>query len=69
MHNVLPRETIISAEAPRAHRVKAFCRDVGISHSTFWKYVGLKKIYVIRIGGRVLIPHAEAVRIASEGLR
>ena len=69
MHDVILPEAVIPTEAPRAHRVKPFCRDVGISPSTFWKYVGLGKIRVIRIGGRVLVPHAEALRIASEGLK
>jgi hypothetical protein len=45
-----------------------FCRDVGISPSTFWKYVGLGKIKIIPIGGRVLVPDAEANRVASEGI-
>jgi hypothetical protein len=57
------------SEAPLALQVKPFCKRIGISPSTFWKYVGLRKIHVIRIGGRVLIPHAEALRIASEGLK
>lgn len=56
-------------ESVRAYRVKAFCERIGISRSTFWKYSNLGKIKTIRIGGRVLVPHAEALRIASEGLR
>ena len=56
-------------EAPLALQVKPFCKRIGISPSTFWKYVNLGKIRVIRIGGRVLVPHAEALRIASEGLK
>lgn len=56
-------------ETVRAHRVKPFCERIGISASTFWKYVRLGKIKTIRIGGRVLVPHAEALRIASEGLK
>jgi hypothetical protein len=55
-------------DIPFALRVKPFCQRVGISPSTFWKYVGLGKIRVIRIGGRVLIPHAEVIRITSEGV-
>lgn len=51
-----------------AWRVREFCEAHRISHSTFWKYVGLGKIKTIRIGGRVLIPAAEAHRISSEGL-
>lgn len=53
----------------RAYRVKPFCKDAGISPSTFWKYTRLGKIKVIRIGGRVLIPHAEAIRVTSEGFQ
>ncbi len=59
-------------EAPKdrqAWRVREFCEAHRISNSTFWKYAGLGKIRTIRIGGRVLVPHAEAIRIASEGLR
>lgn len=59
-------------EAPKdrqAWRVREFCEAHRIGHSTFWKYVGLGKIKIIRIGGRVLVPHAEALRIASEGLK
>jgi hypothetical protein len=51
-----------------AWRVREFCDAHRISHSTFWKYAGLGKIKTIRIGGRVLIPAAEAHRIAAEGL-
>ncbi|MGE0235881.1 helix-turn-helix transcriptional regulator [Methylocystis sp.] len=56
------------ADTVRAHRVKQFCERVGISASTFWKYVRQEKIRTIRIGGRVLVPHAEALRILSEGV-
>jgi predicted site-specific integrase-resolvase len=54
--------------APLAFRVKDFCQRIGISPSTFWKFVGLGKIKVIRVGGRTLVPTAEAERIAREGL-
>jgi predicted site-specific integrase-resolvase len=53
----------------QAWRVREYCEAHRISNSTFWKYVGLGKIRVIRIGGRVLVPATEAARIASEGLR
>lgn len=56
-------------QEPLAHRVKDFCQRTGISSSTFWKYVKLGKIRVIRIGGRVLVPATEAARIAAEGVR
>ncbi len=54
---------------PLALRVKEFCQRIGISHSTFWKYHKAEKIRTIRIGGRVLVPASEALRIASEGLQ
>lgn len=53
----------------QAWRVREYCEAFRISPSTFWKNVGLGKIHVIRVGRRVLIPAAEAERIASEGLR
>ena len=58
-----------SNDAPLCYQVPRFCQKVEISQSTFWKYVKLNKIRVVRIGGRTLVPHAEAVRIASEGLQ
>lgn len=59
------------ADAPeerQAWRVKEFCQSHRISHSTFWKFVGLGQIKIIRVGGRVLVPQEEARRITSEGL-
>jgi excisionase family DNA binding protein len=56
-------------ETIMALRVKDFCQRIGISASTFWKYHKRGKIKAIRIGGRVLVPHAEALRIATEGLK
>ena len=58
-----------TAETPFAYRIKDFCTRIGISPSTFWKLVAEEKIRVIRIGGRTLIPHAEAVRIVENGIR
>jgi len=49
--------------------VKDFCRLVGISRATLWKYAGAGKIKIVRVGRRVLVPDSEAVRIASEGLK
>ena len=48
-----------AVETPLAYHVKPFCRSVGISPATFYKYVGLGKIRVIKIGGRTLVPAAE----------
>ena len=52
----------------KAWRVREFCEAYRISNSTFWKYVSLGKIHIIRIGGRVLVPNEEALRIIAEGL-
>ncbi len=64
----MSEKTETQSDAIRAHRVKQFCERVGISRSTFHKFERLGKIKTIRIGGRVLVPHTEALRIASEGL-
>ena len=55
--------------APLAHRVPDFCDRLGICKSTFWKYVKAGKIRVIRIGGRTLVSHAEAVRLSTDGAK
>jgi excisionase family DNA binding protein len=52
-----------------ALRVNEFCERAGISPSTFWKYVQLGKIRVIRIGGRTLVPFSEVERILVDGVR
>jgi predicted site-specific integrase-resolvase len=57
------------AEKPLAYRVKPFCQRVGISPATFYKYVGLGKIRVIKIGGRTLVPAAEADRLLAGGAK
>lgn len=59
---------IDSLSMRQAWRVREFCEAHRISNSTFWKYVGLGKIKIIRIGGRVLVPAAEALRISTEGI-
>jgi predicted site-specific integrase-resolvase len=57
--------TNAEAEKPLAYRVKPFCQRVGISPATFYKYVGLRKIRVVKIGGRTLVPASEAERLLS----
>lgn len=52
----------------QAWRVREFCEAIGISNSTFWKYVASGRIHIIRVGRRVLVPAAEAARITAEGL-
>lgn len=58
-----------SPQEPLAHRVNEFCARMGVSESTFWKFVQLGKIRVVRFGGRTLIPADEAARILREGVR
>ena len=50
-----------------AYQVKAFCNSVGISPATFYKYVNLGEIRVIKIGGRTLVPASEVERLLSGG--
>jgi len=52
----------------QAWRVREFCVSHRISHATFYKYRALGKIRTIKIGGRVLVPASEAIRIVAEGL-
>jgi predicted site-specific integrase-resolvase len=59
--------TNAETEKPLAFRVRPFCRRVGISPATFYKYVGLGKIRVVKIGGRTLVPANEAERLLSGG--
>jgi len=54
-----------AVETPLAHHVRPFCRRVGISTATFYKYVGLGKIRVVKLGGRTLVPAAEVDRLLS----
>jgi excisionase family DNA binding protein len=59
----------ISNEAPLAYRVSDFCRRIGISRSTFYALLKREKIHVIRLGGRTLVPRAEAERLITGGAR
>lgn len=53
----------------RAQRVSEFCQTFQICQATFWKYVALEEIRVIRIGRRVLVPGPEIDRIVAEGIK
>ncbi|MGC1863863.1 MAG: hypothetical protein WA733_22770 [Methylocystis sp.] len=61
----MSKDTNAEDDKPLAFRVKPFCRRVGISPATFYKYVGLGKIRVVKIGGRTLVPATEADRLLS----
>jgi excisionase family DNA binding protein len=54
-----------NSQPPLALRVKPFCQRIGISPATFYKYVNLGKIRVVKIGGRTLVPAAEVERLLS----
>jgi excisionase family DNA binding protein len=63
----MPKTASPEIEPPLALRVKPFCRRVGISPATFYKYVRLGKIRVVKIGGRTLVPAAEVERLLAGG--
>jgi excisionase family DNA binding protein len=50
-----------------AFRVKPFCESIGISRTKFYELMRSGKIKTILIGGRRLVPAAEAQRLAREG--
>lgn len=53
---------------PLAMRVDDFRRRVGgISRSHFYKLVAGKKIRVLKLGRRTLVPASEAERLLAEG--
>jgi predicted site-specific integrase-resolvase len=58
-----------SEKQPLAHQFRPWCKQVGISPSTGYKYAALGKIHLIRIGGRTLITAEESDRVLKEGIR
>jgi predicted site-specific integrase-resolvase len=52
-----------------AWRVQDFCKEASISPSTFWKWVALGRLKVIRFGGRTLVPSTEVQRFKREGIQ
>jgi excisionase family DNA binding protein len=62
------KSSMDSVEPDRlAFRVKPFCESIGISRTTFYELVRNGKIRTIVIGGRRLVPAAEAQRLVREG--
>jgi excisionase family DNA binding protein len=53
--------------APLAYRVAHFCRAIGIGRTKFYELMASGKIRTIVVGGRRLVPAAEAQRLAREG--
>jgi excisionase family DNA binding protein len=50
-----------------AYRVTPFCKSIGIGRTKFYQLVREGKVRTIVIGGRRLIPRAEAERLVREG--
>ena len=64
---VMPALHSAGAEAPLAYRVAHFCRVVGIGRTKFYDLMARGKIRTVVVGGRRLIPAAEALRLVREG--
>jgi hypothetical protein len=60
---------IYQTDEIRAFSIPEACRRLGISRSSLWKYSRLRKIKLIRIGGRTLAPSYEIERLLREGVR
>jgi excisionase family DNA binding protein len=67
MSQALSQPAPASDEIKNYH-VKEFCEKFRVSRATVSRAASDGRIKVIRFGRRVLIPHAEALRIASEGI-
>lgn len=52
--------------APLALGVKAFCQTTGISRSLTYVLMQRGDLKTVRVGGRRLIPYAEAQRLIGE---
>ena len=50
-----------------AYRVEPFCRSIGIGRTKFYELMASGKIRTVIVGGRRLIPAAEAQRLVREG--
>jgi excisionase family DNA binding protein len=59
--------TIEASDALLAYRVAHFCKSIGLGKSKFYELVRDGKIRTIVIGGRRLVPAAEAQRLSREG--
>ncbi|MDE2116206.1 MAG: helix-turn-helix domain-containing protein [Hyphomicrobiales bacterium] len=52
-----------------AYQVGQFCHLLGISRTTFYELLKSGKIKAMKLGGRTLIPRAEAERLARGEVR
>ncbi|MBV1701714.1 MAG: helix-turn-helix domain-containing protein [Hyphomicrobiales bacterium] len=57
------------SETPIAYQVGQFCHLLGISRTTFYELLKSGKIKAMKLGGRTLIPRAEAERLARGEVR
>jgi hypothetical protein len=63
-----PAEPAQHHDVPLCYTVKQFRQKVTMSNSTFYNLVKHKQIRVVKIGRRTLVPHSEAVRLATLGI-
>lgn len=54
-----------SENPPLALGVRAFCQTTGISRSLAYVLMQRGELKTVRVGGRRLIPYAEAMRLVS----
>jgi len=54
-------------DAPLAYNMRVAPRVSGISKSKLYQLAKDGKLKLTRVGGRTLVPHAELVRLISEG--
>lgn len=50
-----------------SYRFKDGCAEIGVSLATGWRLVKARKLHVVKIGGRTMIPGVEIARIINEG--
>jgi hypothetical protein len=53
--------------APLAYQVAHFCRAIGIGRTKFYELMARGKIRTVVVGGRRLVPAAEAQRLVRDG--
>jgi excisionase family DNA binding protein len=61
------QSTIEAGDALLAYRVAHFCKSIGLGKTKFYELVRDGKIRTVVIGGRRLVPAAEAQRLTREG--
>jgi excisionase family DNA binding protein len=61
------KQTTTINEPPRALRIPAACRTLGIGKSLLYQLAREGKIRFVRIAGRTLVPASEIERLVREG--